>query len=68
MQRWNNPLDENRLRLNIKKIAYMECGLQTDGTTNVSDSKYDKMPGHLCQLAQVRPRTEKTLPAVHWAS
>uniref|UniRef100_A0A915HWK0 Reverse transcriptase domain-containing protein n=1 Tax=Romanomermis culicivorax TaxID=13658 RepID=A0A915HWK0_ROMCU len=42
-QKWSNQLDENELRLNIKKTEYMECGLQTDGTINVSGEELKKM-------------------------
>lgn len=43
VQTWKTRLDETGMRLNITKTEYLECGLQTDGTINISGEDLKKV-------------------------
>ncbi|KAL7832962.1 hypothetical protein SRHO_G00299800 [Serrasalmus rhombeus] len=51
-QAWKDRLDENGMRLNIKKTEHLECGPQTDGTISVDGQPLNKV-NHFKYLGSV---------------
>ncbi len=41
-QQWKNRLVKYRMRLNIKKTEYMQCGPQTNGAISIDGNQGDQ--------------------------